>query len=455
MGQRVAIVGAGPAGFYTAGPLLDAGFAVDLFDALPTPYGLVRLGVAPDHPKIKSVTRIYEKIAARSGFRFVGGVRLGQQLRREDLLGRYHAVVYTVGAPADRRLGIPGEDRPGCRGARDFVAWYNAHPSYADDHFQLDRRRAVVVGNGNVALDVARMLLIGPGELARTDTADHAIDALERSEVRDVVVLGRRGPAQASFTTPELRELTALSDVDVTADAAQLDRVGESADPRVAGNLATLRGYATGARRRVPRRLEFRFWRSPIEILGLGEHGPVTGVRVSVNRLRAEENGGMVLEAGGVEEVIDCGLVLRSIGYRGVPIDGLPFDAAHGIIPNADGRVTAPAGVLQGEYVAGWIKRGPSGVIGTNKKDAAETVACILEDAANGELLCPDDQRFGDDRLADWLRWITPRCVDWNGWQRIDRHETDAGARCGRPRVKLARLEDLYSVAEAAVPVSD
>src|ERR671933_767143 len=300
--MRAAVIGAGPAGFYTTDQLLEAGFEVDLYDALPTPFGLVRSGVAPDHPKLKSVTRVYEKTAAKPGFRFFGGVALGRDVTREELLERYDAVVYAVGTSDDNRLGIPGEDRPGSHSATEFVAWYNGHPDYCGHEFDLSGGRAVVVGNGNVALDVARMLVLHPDELAPTDTADHALEAFAEATVDEVVILGRRGPAEAAFTNPELRELADLRRADIIVDAAQLELVDGRAVP-------------TGA-----------------------------------------------------EEVIECGLVLRSIGYRGSPLAGIPFDERRGLIRNDGGRVTGEDGGHQrGEYVVGWVKRGPSGVIGTNK----------------------------------------------------------------------------------------
>jgi ferredoxin--NADP+ reductase len=385
--ERVAIVGAGPSGFYAADQLLKAGFDVDMYDALPTPYGLVRAGVAPDHPKIKSVTRMYAKTARHDAFRFFGGVRLGEDVSRQELLERYHAVLYAIGTPTDRRLGIPGEDRPGSHAATEFVAWYNGHPDYTDHAFRLDGGRAVVVGNGNVALDVARMLVLAPEELAPTDTADHALEAFEQATVNEVVILGRRGPAEAAFTNPELRELGELSRADVIVAPAQLDGVEEPEDPTRRRNVEILRDYARREPRGCSHRIELRFLRSPVEILGEGENGPVTGVRVAVNRLEKDADGRVRAVPTGEEEVIECGLVLRSIGYRGRPLAGIPFDERRGLIRNEDGRVCEDDGApCRGEYVVGWIKRGPTGVIGTNKKDAADTVARIVEDREAGVL---------------------------------------------------------------------
>ncbi|HEX4012137.1 MAG TPA: FAD-dependent oxidoreductase [Solirubrobacteraceae bacterium] len=443
--NRAAIVGAGPAGFYAADQLLKAGFEVDLFDALPTPFGLVRAGVAPDHPKIKSVTRMYAKTALHDAFRFFGAVTLGAGVSREDLLARYHAVVYAIGTAVDNRLGIPGEDRPGSHAATEFVAWYNGHPHFADHNFDLNGGRAVVVGNGNVAIDVARMLVLDPGELAPTDTADHALDAFGMAGVTEVVLLGRRGPAEVAFTNPELRELGELARADVIVDPAQLEGVeaAEDADTTRRRNVEILREYAQRTPAGKSHRLELRFLRSPVEIMGDGEDGPVTGVRVAINRLVAREDGRIAAEPTGEEEVIECGLVLRSIGYRGTPVAGVPFDERRGLIRNDGGRVRDDAGRCAGEYVVGWIKRGPSGVIGTNKKDAADTVARILEDEQAGALGVPDPALADPEAIAAWLTERMPGHVTWAGWEAIDQLESELGAPAGRPRVKLVRLDEL------------
>jgi ferredoxin--NADP+ reductase len=414
---------------------------------LPTPFGLVRAGVAPDHPKIKSVTRVYAKTAGHEGFRFFGGVELGRDVSREDLLERYHAVIYAVGTATDNRLGIPGEDRPGSHPATEFVAWYNGHPYFADQRFELNGGRAVVIGNGNVAIDVARMLVLDPGELAPTDTADHALDAFGMAGVTEVVLLGRRGPAQASFTNPELRELGALERADVIVDPAQLDGVPEPEDTIRRRNVELLREYSQRPPAGKSHRLELRFLRSPLEILGEGERGPVTGVRVAINRLVTGEDGRIGAQPTGEQEVIECGLVLRSIGYRGVPLPGIPFDERRGLIRNDGGRVIGERGACPGEYVVGWIKRGPSGVIGTNKKDAADTVGRIVHDAEAGALNQPVED--DDDAIAAWVAERVPDHVTWAGWESIDAHEAALGEPAGRPRIKLVRLAELVEASRA------
>jgi ferredoxin/flavodoxin---NADP+ reductase len=444
--HRAAIVGAGPSGFYAADQLLKAGFEVDLFDALPTPFGLVRAGVAPDHPKIKSVTRVYAKTAKHDAFRFFGGVKLGVDVSRAELLERYHAVLYAIGTATDNRLGIPGEDRPGSHAATEFVAWYNGHPDFAEHEFDLDGGRAVVIGNGNVAIDVARMLVLHPDELAPTDTADHALDAFGQATVAEVVLLGRRGPAQAAFTNPELRELGELARADVIVDPAQLEGVEEPEDTTQKRNVEILRDYAAREPEGKSHRIELRFLRSPVEILGEGDDGPVTGIRVSINEL---VDGRAV--PTGEEEVIECGLVLRSIGYRGHPIADIPFDERRGLIRNLGGRVCEEDGEpCPGEYVVGWIKRGPSGVIGTNKKDAADTVARIVEDADAGVL---NDPVLPDaDEFEAWLVERVPDVVTWEGWEAIDAHESSEGEPLGRPRVKLVSVDRMREIASRGAP---
>ena len=456
--RRAAVIGAGPAGFYATDQLLGAGFEVDLIDALPTPFGLVRTGVAPDHPKIKSVTRMYEKTARKPGFRFFGGVRLGTDLTRAELLERYHAVLYAVGTADDNRLGIPGEDRPGSYAATRFVAWYNGHPDAVDEEFDLRAKRAVVVGNGNVAVDIARMLVLEPRELALTDAADHALAELGAAGIEEVVLLGRRGPAQAAFTNPELRELGELTRSDVMVDLAQLELDEPSArwleqegDATARRNVDVLREYAQRPPQGKSHKIILKFLHSPLAVLGEGEDGPVTGLRVVRNRLEPDGNGRLRAVATDEIEELECGLVLRSIGYRGRPVDDIPFDHARGLIRNVGGRVCdEQERSHRGEYVVGWIKRGPTGVIGTNKKDAADTVARVLEDAGADALNEPADPDA--DATAAWIAERVPAAVTWEGWRAIDEQERRAGEPHGRPRVKLVKHSELLDAARTRAP---
>jgi ferredoxin--NADP+ reductase len=460
---RVAVVGSGPAGFYAAGHLLkESDVEVDMFERLPTPHGLVRSGVAPDHPKIKTVTRVYEKTAAHPRFRFFGNVELGRDVSADELREHYHAVVYAVGAAADRPLGIPGEGLPGSWAATDFVGWYNGHPDYCDLRFDLSCERAVVVGNGNVALDVARMLTLDHAELALTDVADHALEALRESSVREVVVVGRRGPAQAAFTNPELRELGVMAGVDVVVDGEELERALAVADPAVdptsERNVKVLREYAQRPQRGQPRRIVLRFLLSPRELVAAPGDG-VSAVRLVRNELIAGPDGALRASATEAEETIEARLVLRAVGYRGKALPGVPFDERRGVILNEGGRVRDPGGdmdsgaVRRGEYVVGWIKRGPSGVIGTNKKDAQETVDAILADLAAGALAAPASA--DPQGIEELLRRRRPDLVTYEGWSEIDRHERSLGEPHGRPRVKLTRIEEMLRVAseQRSVPL--
>ena len=432
---RVAIVGSGPAGFYAAGALLggETPVEVDMFERLPTPWGLVRLGVAPDHPKLKTVSRAFEKIAERPGFRFIGNVEVGRDITHGDLVRLYDAVVYAVGAQSDRRLGIPGEDLAGSWPATEFVAWYNGHPDYQDIDFDLDVERAVVVGVGNVALDVARMLALTPEELAPTDTTDRAIAAISASPIREIVVVGRRGPAQAAFTTPELIELGELAGADVVVDPADLEgAVGT--DTNSERNIEVLREYAAREPVGKPKRVVLKFLRSPVALHG-GDR--VESVELVKNVLDADNRAVATEE----RETLPCGLVFRSVGYRGVALADVLFDEKTGTIPNVGGRVEP------GVYAAGWIKRGPTGVIGTNKKDATETVEMLLEDAAAGKLPRSSATSVDVDALLD-ERGV--RRVMYAGWQSIDEVERAAGEKQGRPRVKLCSWDELLDAAERA-----
>ncbi len=458
---RIAVIGSGPAGFYAAGHLLkdsDGRVEVDMIERLPTPWGLVRSGVAPDHPKIKSVTRVYEKTAAHARFRFFGNVTFGEHVSREDLRQHYHAIVYATGSSVDRPLGIPGEELRGSHPATEFVGWYNGHPDHVDLEFDLlSAQRAVVIGNGNVAIDVARMLVLSSEELARTDIADHALEVLADSSVREVVVVGRRGPAQAAFTNPELLELGELQDVDVIVDPAELELglsvpdVEAQDDMTARRNVEILRSYAEREPAGHERRIVLRFLLSPVE-LQAGEDGHLAAVRLVRNELAAGERG-LRAQATGEHETIPAGLLFRAIGYRGVALRGVPFDERAGTIPNEQGRVMDPEGApLAGEYVVGWIKRGPSGVIGTNKKDAQETVDAILADVASANGAGPVPSEPGADAALQMLSARQPQLVTYEGWEGIDRHERAAGEPAGRPRVKLTRIDEMLQVAADEQP---
>jgi ferredoxin/flavodoxin---NADP+ reductase len=461
---RIAVIGSGPAGFYASGHLLkDPGgrIEVDMFERLPTPWGLVRSGVAPDHPKIKSVTRVYEKTAAHPRFRYFGNITFGEHLSRRELLAHYHAIVYATGSPSDRPLGIPGEELPGSHAATEFVGWYNGHPDHTDLELDLlGIERAVVIGNGNVALDVARMLVLVPSELAPTDTADHALEVLAASAVREVVVVGRRGPAQAAFTNPELLELGELAGADVVVDAEELERAlavhDAAAEENVTSrrNVEILRGYAQRPLSGHPKRIVLRFLLSPSALVA-GEDGRLATVELISNELVAEESGLRARPTEG-RETISAGLVFRAIGYRGLRLPDVPFDERSAVIPNEGGRVLDPdtGSPLPGEYVVGWIKRGPSGVIGTNKKDAQETVDAILADIGaaegNGHRGPAHVPQSPDaEAVESMLRSRRPDLVTYSGWESIDRHERSLGEPDGRPRVKLTRIDEMLRVAAA------
>ncbi|MSO46908.1 MAG: NADP oxidoreductase [Thermoleophilia bacterium] len=446
---RIAVIGAGPAGFYATGHLLDAEAAieVDLFDRLPTPWGLVRAGVAPDHPKIKAVSKVFEKIAAKPGFRMFGNIEIGRDISHTQLLEHYDAIIYAYGAQTDRRMDIPGEDLVGSIPATAFVAWYNGHPDFynLDPDLQVDR--AVVIGNGNVAVDVARMLVLAPEELAPTDTGDHAIEQFAKSTINDVVIAGRRGPLQAAYTNPELLELGELQIADVIIDPAEaaLDALSQAdfaeASQPDQRNVETVLAYAQRSRTTKPRTVTMRYLLSPLEIRGDGRVEEIVMVR---NRLERTDDGSIRSVATDQTETIPCGLVLRSVGYRGLPVEGVSFDEKRCVIPHAEGRALDAAGQpVPGVYCTGWIKRGPSGVIGTNKKDAFETAGALLEDLAAGRLHDPLSPTIkAIDALVSDHR---PEAIEYGHWQSIDAHERALGDPHGRPRIKLCSWDELLA----------
>jgi ferredoxin--NADP+ reductase len=451
---RVAIVGAGPTGFYATDQLFrQPGLVseVDMYDRVPTPYGLVRAGVAPDHQKIKAVTAVFDKVAANPRFRFFGGVELGRHVSVDDLRAHYHMLLYTTGAQTDRRMAIPGEDLGRSHAATEFVAWYNGHPDYRDLTFDLSQERAAVVGVGNVAADVARILSRTPEELAATDIADYALEALSASRIREVYVLGRRGPAQAAFTNPEVRELGELAGADITAlpDEVELDELTRQAlerapDRATQKKVEILKEYARRAPTGKPRRLVMRFLVSPVELRDDGT-GAVGGMRLVRNRLYATATGTLQPKATGEFEDLPVGLVFRSVGYRGVPLPGVPFNDDWGVILNDKGRVLDPQTKhpLVGQYTAGWIKRGPTGVIGTNKPDAVETVAGMVEDLARDIHLRPAaPSPAAVERLIGERQ---PQYLSYQDWQRLDEIETRRGKETGKPRVKFTRVKDMLA----------
>jgi ferredoxin--NADP+ reductase len=456
MPVRIAVFGAGPAGFYACEELLKSHepvIEVDLFDRLPTPYGLVRYGVAPDHQKIKTVTAAFDKVAGHERLRFIGNVEFGRDISLEEALGHYHGVLLTVGASSDRRMGIPGEDLRGSYPATEFVAWYNGHPDFQTRDFHLDGERVAVVGVGNVAIDVARILSSSQAELAATDITPFALAALKASRVKEVVILGRRGPAQAAFTNPELRELSGLEEADFLVDRAEVELDPHSAaalqatpDKAIAKRLELLQVAAARLPEGKPRQLRLRFLVSPTELLG-DEHGRVRAVRVVHNELN-EKLQAVATER--TEEIPVCAL-FRSIGYRGLALPNVPFDEKSGVIPNRNGRVLDQQGsVVPGLYVAGWIKRGPSGVIGTNKPCAKESVQLLLEDLRHPERvsgLVPKEAAA----VLQSLRARGVRSISFDDWRAIDRHEITRGLSSGSPRVKCTSVEEMVSLLDAVV----
>jgi ferredoxin--NADP+ reductase len=456
---RVAIIGAGPAGAFAAACLLRAHppAEIDLFDRLPTPWGLLRAGVAPDHQEIKRLEDTFDRETFQQGCRFFGNVEIGVDISHQELTDRYAAVVYATGAQADKSLGIPGEDLPGSWAATEFVAWYNGHPDYREFEFDLSVPRAVVIGNGNVAADVARILMLSPWDLERTDIADHALDALRDSRIEEVVVLGRRGPAQAAFTSAELRELGRIPEVELRVSSQELELdpesrrwLAEEATFTARKNVQLLQEFASRPRRAdAPRRLVLGFLRSPVAIRG---DDRVTSVEVCKNEIVRRADGMLNAQpTDGPPETIDCGLVLRSVGYRAVPLPEVPFDERYSVLPNERGRVLGPDGrLLPGVYAVGWIKRGPTGILGTNKRDAQETIDCLVEDLRAGALpaRATDDPAPIDSLLAGRKPNVVTTA---DGWRAINAHERALGTAQGRPRVKLTTREQLLATADLAV----
>lgn len=449
---RVAIVGSGPAGFYTAAALLKAGrktgrlVKVDMLERLPVPFGLVRYGVAPDHPKIKQVIDKYVETAQDPAFNYLGNVELGRDLSVDELVQSHHALIVCTGAATDRRLDIPGEDLCGSHTATAFVGWYNAHPDFRDCTFDFSQEVAVIVGHGNVAVDVCRILACTADELKHTDIAEHALEGLATSHIRDIYMIGRRGPAQAKFGHTELRELGALKDVDLIVNgkdlvlnAASEVELGDRSTRESQKNLAILEKYASQNIDSRKRRLHICFLQSPVALVGAEQ---LNAIVLEKNKLDGEPFHQVALGTGDRFE-LNTGLIFRSIGYHGVPIAGLPFDARRGTIPNAKGRILdEQQRVIPGLYTAGWIKRGPVGLIGNNRADATETVNALLTDVDKSDLPI----KPGGQALHSLLAKRGVRIVDYTDWQRIDIAEIERGEAKGKPREKFTRVREMLDV---------
>lgn len=448
---RVAVVGSGPSGFYATEALFKCGksVAVDMYERLPMPYGLVRSGVAPDHPKLKQAILVYDKIARNPAYQLIGNVTIGRDVTVQELRDAYHALIFTCGAETDRRLGVPGEDLAGSCTATEFVGWYNGHPDYRDRQFDLSQEVAVIIGQGNVAADVCRILARTVDELRHTDIAEHALDTLAQSRVREIHVVGRRGPAQAKFTNKELRELGELADADAVMDPADLSlnpqSAAEIADKNnevSAKNVQLFHGFVANPVSPKSRRCVFHFLRSPVELLGGSR---LEKVILEKNRL---EGAPFEQAARGTGEKVElpCGLLFRSIGYKGVPIEGLPFDDRKGVFPNTNGRVQDGSGVLPGVYCAGWIKRGPTGIIGTNRADSVATVNSLLADL---DSLNTSGPAAGAEAIVPLLAHRNVRAISFDEWLKIDTAEIGRGTPKGKPREKFTRLTEMLQVLHA------
>ena len=443
---EVAIIGSGPSGYYAAQSLFgsEKKINITMFDRLPTPYGLVRGGVAPDHQKIKNVIRVYEKISISPGFQFIGNVLVGKDISIDDLRNNFHATIFACGAETDRKLGIPGEDLQGSHTATAFVGWYNGHPDYRDLSFDLSQEIAVVVGQGNVAADVSRILSKTEDELKQTDIADHALQQLAESKIKEIHVIGRRGPVQAKFTPEELKEFGELGDCNPVVDSStlQLNEASqkelESPEGRTnVKNFEVFKDFANRDLTKKNRSCFFRFLEGPIELMGTER---LEGILLAKNSLsgdpfkqRAEKTGETIEQK--------CGILFRSIGYNGIPIEGVPFDEKEGIFPNDKGRLLDNGSVVNGVYVTGWIKRGPSGIIGTNKPDSVETVNCLLEDIDK-----IDGEKSGNSGIMKILSEKQTRAVNYDGWKKIDEAEVKRGEPKGKPREKFTRIEEMLDI---------
>ncbi len=444
---RVAIIGSGPSGFYAAEELLagQTKAKVDMFDRLPAPFGLVRYGVAPDHPKIKNVIKVYEKSASHPQFSFLGNVNVGKDISISELKNFYDAFIFACGAQTDRALGISGEDLPGSYTATEFVAWYNGHPEYKDRTFDLSHEVAVVVGQGNVAMDVSRILCKTTEELKNTDIAQHALDVLATSKVKEVHLIGRRGPVQVAFTPPEIKEFGELVDCDPVLDPKYLElnpesqaELADTTHPHKKKNFEVLKGFANRPASGKRKKFVIHFFKSPKELKGQGR---VQKLVLEMNKLTGPSGNQQAVGTGALEEM-DCGIFFRSVGYRGVPISGVPFEDKKGIFPNNEGRIIENGKPISGLYAVGWIKRGPSGVIGTNKPDSVATVQNLLKDL-NSLTPCPQPD---SQTVYNFLKSKNVKVVNFSDWKKIDSAEMERGKPSGKPREKFIRIEEMLAV---------
>jgi len=448
---RVAIVGSGPAGFFAADHLFknnELNIEIDMYDKLPTPFGLVRSGVAPDHQKIKTVTRVYDKIAANPKFKFFGLIEYGHHITLEDLKHHYHQVLFATGAQTDRRLNIPGEDLNRSHTATEFVAWYNSHPDFADLEFDLSGDKIAIIGMGNVAVDVARILCRSEEELSKTDIAGYAFEKLVNSNVKEVFMIGRRGPAQAAFTNPELKELGNLDIADclILKEESQLDDLttqylSDNPERSIERKVEMISEYSNHTKTK-EKSLTIRFLLSPTEIIP-DEDGNVKAIKLVKNALSKSDDGSLRPKATEENEILEVDMVFRSIGYQGIPLPEIPFKESWGIIPNNNGRITdiSEENTLTGLYCTGWIKRGPTGVIGTNKTDSAETVALMIEDINNNNTFQPENTE--SDKIEALIKERNPEYIDYEDWLKIDSEEIARGEKEGRPRVKFTKIDDI------------
>ncbi len=448
---RVAIVGSGPAGFFAADHLFknnELNIEIDMYDKLPTPFGLVRSGVAPDHQKIKTVTKVYDKIAANPKFKFFGLIEYGHHITLEDLKHHYHQVLFATGAQTDRRLNIPGEDLNRSHTATEFVAWYNSHPDFADLEFDLSGEKIAIIGMGNVAVDVARILCRSEEELSKTDIAGYAFEKLVNSNVKEVFMIGRRGPAQAAFTNPELKELGNLDIADclILKEESQLDDLttqylSDNPERSIERKVEMISEYSNHTKTK-EKSLTIRFLLSPTEIIP-DEDGNVKAIKLVKNALSKSDDGSLRPKATEENEILEVDMVFRSIGYSGIPLPEIPFKESWGIIPNKNGRITdiSEENTLTGLYCTGWIKRGPTGVIGTNKTDSAETVALMIEDINNNNTFQPENTE--SEKIEALIKERNPEYIDYEDWLKIDSEEIARGEKVGRPRVKFTKIDDI------------